>query len=193
MTEVSPEARSAVAVGAVFAASALRYGELIEQGDWTSAMAQVRRTYRLERLDRWWSRKLITVEDLRALLPNAWLDAEPESELRWWPLFRDAGYCGHPPPEGDALLVYRGHHRDEPLGMMWFRKLDDARRRALKWPDAETTDSEGRPVLSGVIVTASVPRAAISAHLVHRVGTEIIAHPRVVQVLGRERIIEPLV
>jgi hypothetical protein len=193
MTEVSPEVRSAVAVGAVFSTSAARFGDLLEQGEWSTAMSLVRRTFRLEMLDRWWSKKLIGVEDLRALLPSAWLDAEPESELRWWPLFRDAGYCGQPPPDADPLLVYRGGQRDDPVGMMWLRHLGDARRRALKWPEAETTDSDGRPVLSGIIVTASVPRAAISAHLVHRVGTEIIAHPRVVQVLGRERIVEPLV
>lgn len=193
MTEVSPEARSAVAVGAVFSTSVVRYSDLLEQGEWSGAIALVRRTHRLQMLDRWWGQGRMSVEDLRALLPNAWLDAEPESELRWWPLFRDAGYCGHPPPEGDPLLVYRGGRLDEPIGMVWVRSLDDARRRALKWPEAETTDRDGRRVLAGVIVTASVPSSAIRAHLVHRSGAEIIAHPRVVTILGRERISEPLI
>jgi hypothetical protein len=43
-----------------------------------------------------------------------------------------------------------------------------------------------------VVTTASVARRGISAHIVHRLGSEIIAHPRIVQVLGRERIEEPL-
>lgn len=193
MTEVSPEARSAVAVGAVFAPSAVRFGEYLERGDWSGALSLVRRTHRLQVLDRWWSQGRIAVEDLRALLPNSWLDAEPDSELRWWPLFRDAGYCGHPPPDADPLLIYRGGQRDEPLGMVWVRSLDLARRRALKWPEAETTDKDGRPILAGLVTTASVARGSISAHLVHRSGSEIIAHPRVVEILGRERIVEPLI
>jgi hypothetical protein len=193
MTEVSPEARSAVATGAVFPTSAVRFGERVAEEEWSAALGIVRRAYRLEMLDRWWSQKRISLEDLRALLPNAWLEAEPDTELRWWPLFRDAGYCGHPPPDADPLLVYRGGQRDDPIGMVWLRNLEAARRAALRWPRAETVAADGARILSGVVITASVPRARISGHLVHRTGSEIIAHPRVVQVLGRERIEEPLV
>jgi hypothetical protein len=193
MTEITPEVRSAVAIGAVFPASALRYGEFLERGDWSGALSQVRRVYRLEMLDRWWSQKRIQVEDLRALLPNAFLDAEPVTELRWWPLFRDAGYCGHPRPEADPLLVYRGGQRDDPPGMVWLRNLEDARRVALRWPRAEAVSDDGQRIVAGVITTASVARDAISAYLVHRTGAEVIAHPRLVQVLGRERIERALV
>jgi hypothetical protein len=192
MTDVTPEARSAVAIGAVFANSAVTFGERVLDGDWPGALALVRRAYRLEILDRWWAQKRLPVQDLRALLPNAWLEAEPATELRWWPLFRDAGFCGHPPPSVDPLLIYRGGQRDDPVGMVWLRDLEAARRAALRWPRAETTSDDGRRMLAGVVTTASVPRAAISAHIVHRLGSEIIAHPRVVQVLGRERIEEPL-
>ena len=121
MTDVTPEARSAVAIGAVFANSAVTFGERVIDGDWPGALALVRRAYRLEILDRWWAQKRLPVEDLRALLPNAWLEAEPATELRWWPLFRDAGYCGHPPPSVDPLLIYRGGQRDDPVGMVWLR------------------------------------------------------------------------
>jgi hypothetical protein len=193
MTDVTPEARSAVAIGAVFSTSAVRFGELLAEEEWGRALGLVRRAYRLEMLDRWWSQKRIPVEDLRGLLPNAWLEAEPETELRWWPLFRDAGYCGHAPPETDPLLVFRGGQRDDPVGMVWLRNLDAARRAALRWPRAESTAADGSKILTGVVITASVARAGISAHLVHRTGAEIVAHPRVVQILGRERVEEPLV
>jgi hypothetical protein len=193
MTDVTPEARSAVATGAVFATSAVRFGERLADEDWSAALALVRRTYRLEMLDRWWSQKRLGIDDLRTLLPNAWLEAEPDRELRWWPLFRDAGYCGHPPPDVDPLLVYRGGQRDDTIGMVWLRNLETARRAALRWPRAETVGSDGGRILAGVVTTASVARANISGHLVHRTGAEIIAHPRVVQILGRERIEEPLV
>jgi hypothetical protein len=193
MTDVTPEARSAVATGALFANSAVTFGARVLDGDWSGALALVRRSYRLAILDGWWSQRRISVGDLRALLPNAWLEAEPETELRWWPLFRDAGFCGHPAPATDPLLVYRGGQREDPIGMVWLRDLEAARRAALRWPQAETIADDGRLMLAGVVTTASVPVAAISAHLVHRTGSEIIAHPRVVQVLGRERIEEPLI
>jgi hypothetical protein len=193
MTDVTPEARSAVAIGALFPTSAVRFGERVLDEDWPGALALVRRAFRLEVLDRWWSQGRIPVQDLRALLPNAWLEAEPPTQLRWWPLFRDAGYCGHPPPDADPLLVYRGGQRDDPLGLVWLRNLEAARRAALRWPRAETTAADGSRMLAGVVITASVPRGAISAHLLHRTGSEIIAHPRVVQILGRERIEEPII
>lgn len=192
MTDVTPEARSAVMTGAVFSTSAVRFGERVAEEDWGRALAVVRRAYRLEVLDRWWSQKRLSVEDLRALLPNAWLEAEPATELRWWPLFRDAGYCGHPPPEADPLLVFRGGQRDDPIGMVWLRNLNAARRAALRWPRSEDTAGDGTLVRAGVVITASVSTASISAHLRHRTGSEIIAHPRVVEVLGRERVEEPL-
>jgi hypothetical protein len=192
MTDVTPEARSAVAIGAVFTTSAVLFGERLIDEDWGGALALVRRAHRLEMLDRWWSQKRISVEDLRGLLPNAWLEAETEKELRWWPLFRDAGYCGHPPPAADPLLVYRGGQRDDPIGMVWLRNLDAARRAALRWPRSEAPAADGTLVRVGVVITASVSTASISANLRHRTGSEIIAHPRVVTILGRERVEEPL-
>lgn len=190
--ELSSEARFALAVGAIFPDATQQFDQRLADGDWGAALELVRRPRRLEVLEQWWREQRIGVEDLRLLLPAAWDDAVPGSELRWWPLFRDAGYSGEPPPDDDPVTGYRGGQPGDPVAMVWALEHDKAARSALRWPRAAATSESGASILAGEIVTAEIPRAKIVAHLTGPNGADVIAHPRSVRVVGRERVERPL-
>ena len=192
MIDVSPDARYAIALGAIFPDAVNRFEERIAATDWAGALSLVRRARRLEVLDGWRTERRIGAGVLRELLPGAWREAAGDGGTRWWPLFREANYCGNPPPAADPILGFRGGQRDDPLGMAWWIDLDAARRDALRWPRSAANNAEGEPVRAGFVITAAIPRDKIGAAFVGRWGTEVIAHPRSVTILGRERIEEPL-
>jgi hypothetical protein len=107
-------------------------------------------------------------------------------------MFRDVGFCGDARPLPDHLVGFRGGQRDDPPGMLWTLDLEVARRAALRWPRSAATNAEGQPIRAGMVITARIPRARVTAHWVGRAGIEVIAHPELIQILGRERIEEPL-
>jgi len=190
--ELSSETRFALAVGAIFPDATRQFDVRLADGDWRAALELVRKPHRLEMLEQWWREQRVSVEDLRLLLPAAWDDAVPGSELHWWPLFRDAGYCGEPLPDGDPVIGYRGGQPGDPVAMVWALDHEKAARSALRWPRAAATSESGVSILAGEIVTAEVPCAKIVAHLTGPNGADVIAHPRSVRIVGRERVERPL-
>jgi hypothetical protein len=73
----------------------------------------------------WWSSGQLTVEDLRALMPDAWQMSEgPQEKLgvaAWVFLFRCAGFisdANHPQPR-EPLTIYRGATWGRRRGMAW--------------------------------------------------------------------------
>ncbi len=192
MIEVSPDARYAIAMGAIFPDSAGSFGGKVNAGEWPAALSIVRRAHRLEVLEAWWEEGRIGVDELRAMLPGAWRDAETDTGLRFWPLFRDVGFCGQPVALPDWVIGFRGGQRDDPPGMVWGLDLEVARRVALRWPRSAATNAEGEPIRAGVVTTARIPRAQIHARWVTRTDTEVIAHPDAIEIMGRERIEERL-
>jgi hypothetical protein len=82
--------------------------------------------------DYWYGQQL-TVEDLRALLPGAWMDPEwPEKDLRggaWVDMFRTAGFISTPVIEAPTgpVRVFRGAAWGRRRGMSWTTKPEIAR------------------------------------------------------------------
>ncbi|HEY6607781.1 MAG TPA: hypothetical protein VI277_01155 [Candidatus Limnocylindria bacterium] len=189
---ITPEARYALAIGAIFPESTDRFTAKIAAEDWAGALAIVRRAHRLAVLEGWWTENRIPADELRQLLPQAWQDADADTGLRFWPLFRDVGFCGDARPLPDHLVGFRGGQKDDPPGMLWTLDLETARRAALRWPRSASTNAEGQSIRAGIVTTARIPRARVTAHWVGRAGIEVIAHPELIQILGRERIEEPL-
>ncbi len=117
----------------------------------------------------WWYGHMLTVEELRVLLPEVWELAEfPAASLgraTWIDLFRMAGYCSSPPglpaPVG-PLTVYRGCTRGRQRAMSWTTGLSQAR-----WFAQRFTLVLGKP---SMVVTMEVPPALVLARCEGRDG-----------------------
>lgn len=189
---IHPQARSALASGAIFPDAVERLGERIGAGDWAGAMTLVRPPRQLDVLSEWWAGGEMAVEELRAILPGAWSASTITSEMRWWPLFRDAGYSGSPLPLEDPITAFRGGQPGDPMGMAWSIDREAAVREACRWPRAASSVVDGVMMLGGEIVIAQLPRGKVAAH-VERAGVdELIAHPRSVRIIGRESVQLPV-
>lgn len=149
--------------------------------DWDLALGLIERPSRLGLLSEWWHQCDMTDEELRAVLPGTWSDAEPDdTEEQWLALWVDAAESGRvetqPLPEGDTLTIYRGEPAKpdgELKGIAWSLDRDVATFFALR-----PSGSSG----TGVVIEATVPRFAILGYITDRNESEVIIDPLVATV-----------
>lgn len=108
-----------------------RLEQSIRAGDFGQALWWYERPYRMFVLRDWWLEGTITLEQLRAILPSAWIDTENEEEHRAGSLelFRAAGFTTDDPEAAAALhledpstelTVYHGiEHAETERGIAW--------------------------------------------------------------------------
>jgi hypothetical protein len=158
-----------------------RAREAALQRDWDRALDLMEKPSRLGLLSDWWHQCDMTDEELRAVLPGTWSDAEPDdTEEQWLALWVDATESGRvetePLPEGDPLTIYRGEPAepgDGALGIAWSLDRDVATFFALRPPWSSGT---------GVVIEATVPRSAILGYVTDRNESEVIIDPLVATV-----------
>lgn len=151
--------------------------------DWSKAMLYYERPYRLRELRRWFDEGVLTVDQLREVLPSTWSDAEPLDEMAWFDLFVTVEYCGTPLTEVPAryklangnLRVYRGQPRgsyssEGELGPAWSLSRDIARFFATRYDE------------KGEVIVGEVVPAYVRAYITDRNEQEIIVHPAAVYV-----------
>ena len=123
----------------------------------------------------WWHSGTLTVDDLRAVLPDAWCWPEwPQRALgvgEWVGLFRTAGFVsdtGRVAPT-EPVTVHRGTTWGRRRGMAWTTD----RQRAEWFADRWTLWATG----SGMVVTATIDPGAMLAFIDDRRGSEVVLDP----------------
>lgn len=92
----------------------------------------------------------------------------------------------------DPIIGYRGGQPGDPIGLAWWLERDAALREACRWPRAASSVIDGVMMLSGEVVTAELPRDKIAAHVERGGRPELLAHPRSVRIIGREKVELPV-
>lgn len=77
-----------------FAAKKKKVEELMAAGKYDSAIWLYERPYRLPTLAEWYEEKTIDLDQLRAILPDVWMDVEEPQQYEDLPLelFEESGY-----------------------------------------------------------------------------------------------------
>lgn len=162
-----------------------RAAEYRAAGNLDGLMFLYERPYRLPMLETLWKIGQIDAAQLRELLPGVWVDAEPATELRWFPLFKAARKAGgplvtpkFPLPDADPITVYRGQktRARRELGIAWSTDIKTAEFFAKRMGG------------EGWIVKATVPRRHVWAYFDDRGESELITHPTFVTVVSYQRV-----
>jgi hypothetical protein len=110
--------------------------EYINERDWSQFIYAHERPWRMVALERLWERGRITLDELRAVLPEIWIDTEMPEGNQQEPmyLFREAGFVTDDQKSFDALpdeiVLYRGVDGEfeiTPSGPSWTTQLHTAR------------------------------------------------------------------
>jgi hypothetical protein len=166
-----------------------RAEDAVLQRDWDQALILIEKPSRLDLLSEWWWEGCLFDEELRAVLPGMWSNAEPDdTKEQWLALWVDAARSGRvetdPLPGGDPLTIYRGEPaepEDGPRGIAWSLDRDVATWFALRLPWSSGT---------GVVIEATVPRSAILGYITDRDESEVIVDPLMATVQGITKVTE---
>lgn len=138
----------------------------------------------------WWYSGMLTVDDLRALLPQAWSSAEfPQHHLgvaQWVELFRTAGFVsdlGRLAPT-ESMHVFRGTTWGRRRGMAWTRDVEKAR-----W-FAQRFVAIGAPAHVFECVVEPIAVLAIIDDPDGRNEAEVVVDPRLLPPLRRTAILD---
>lgn len=141
------------------------------------------RPYRLTTLHEWWTTGTITKDQLREILPHAWMDTENSEEVQDISLemFEAVEFVSDTDttrPTGE-LIVYRGTQKKEEVGIEWSLRCDVAEWFARRWV---------RPTTQSWVTTAKVKGEHVLAYLTSRAEEEIIVNPKHVEIVKREQL-----
>jgi hypothetical protein len=151
-----------------------RFDGLVLDEEYLSAIYLVERPYRMVFLHDWWTSDMLTIEQLRELLPPAWTDTEFPHQYAGMPreLFRAAATQGiltdTGAPLDDVLTVYRG-----------CRKIDDEiswtldRDKAIWFAQRLANEGDTQYVQRG-----EISHTKVWAHFEGRGESEIVLDPK---------------
>ncbi len=154
--------------------------QAIAAGEFEGALSLLGKDHGLELVRQWWRAGCLTQTELRDIIAQAWVTAEPDdTQPTWIALWQEAAkgagtiVDGKALPNRDPLVVFRGQARDAKYGCAW--TLD---RRTARFFAARSR----RP--PGAIAIGTVHRRHVLAYLTERDEAEVIVAPRNIRHCG---------